>query len=91
MTTVKMPEPDIFDYPNPMKPAYVRMHYTEAQLKQYGDDRAREALEMAAETCDSTMYVEGDGTVSKYGPMTNANVEIKKCADAIRLLAKEIK
>jgi hypothetical protein len=83
----KLPEPDGY-MPYPM--CHIK-RYTEAQLKAYGDDRAREALEMAADTCDSTMYIEGDRTVSKYGPMTHANVEIKKCADAIRALAKEIK
>jgi hypothetical protein len=29
------------------------LDYTEAQLKQYGDDRAREALEMAAKVCET--------------------------------------
>jgi len=85
--TVKMPKPACPQL-GTRQPSNL---YTEAQLKQYGDDRAREALKMAADTCDSTMYIEGDGAISKYGPMTHANVEIQKCADAIRALAKEIK
>jgi len=84
MTEVKMP---LTQYVN----VGLEPLYTAAQLKQYGDNRAREALEMAADTCDSTMYIECDGTISKYGPMTYANVEMQKCADAIRALAKEIK
>ena len=86
MTKVKMPEPAHTTIRNYKEVNF----YTEAQLKQYGDDRAREALELAADTCDSTMYIEGDGTISKCGPMTYANVEIQKCADAIRALSKEI-
>jgi hypothetical protein len=61
--------------------------YTSEQMLQF----RRDALEEAAETCDSTMYIDGDGTVSKHGPMTHANVEIKKCADAIRALKEQIK
>ena len=38
----------------------------------------------------TTLYVEGDGTVSAFGPKTDANVEIRKCRDAIRALIKEI-
>ena len=44
------------------------------------------ALEDAADTCNSTMYIDSDGSVGKYGPMTHANTEIKKCADAIRAM-----
>ena len=60
--------------------------YTEAQLKQ----AVRDALSLAADTCESTLYVEGDGAVSVFGPKTDANVEIRKCRDAIRALIKEI-
>ena len=60
--------------------------YTESQLKQ----AVRDALNLAADTCESTLYVEGDGTVSVFGPKTDANVEIRKCRDAIRALIKEI-
>lgn len=62
------------------------LEYTEAQLKQ----AVRDALNLAADTCESTLYVEGDGTVSVFGPKTGANVEIRKCRDAIRALIKEI-
>ena len=61
-------------------------YYTEAQLKQ----AVRDALNLAADTCESTLYVEGDGTVSVFGPKTGANVEIRKCREAIRALIKEI-
>ena len=61
-------------------------YYTESQLKQ----AVRDALNLAAGTCESTLYVEGDGTVSVFGPKTDANVEIRKCRDAIRALIKEI-
>ena len=61
-------------------------YYTEAQLKQ----TVRDALNLAADTCESTLYVEGDGAVSVFGPKTAANVEIRKCRDAIRALIKEI-
>lgn len=47
-TEVKMPKPAIattaFSRDSSTQP-----YYTEAQLKQYGDDRAREALENAAQ------------------------------------------
>ena len=62
------------------------LEYTEAQLKQ----AVRDALNLAADTCESTLYVEGDGAVSVFGPKTDANVEIRKCRDAIRALIKEI-
>ena len=62
------------------------LEYTEAQLKQ----AVRDALNLAADTCESTLYVEGDGTVSVFGPKTDANVEIRKCRDAIRALIKEV-
>ena len=58
------------------------LEYTEAQLKQ----AVRDALNLAADTCESTLYVNGDGTVSAFGPKTDANVEIRKCRDAIRAL-----
>ena len=58
------------------------LEYTESQLKQ----AVRDALNLAADTCESTLYVEGDGAVSVFGPKTDANVEIRKCRDAIRAL-----
>ena len=61
-------------------------YVTEAQLKQ----AVRDALNLAADTCESTLYVEGDGAVSVFGPKTDANVEIRKCRDAIHALIKEI-
>jgi hypothetical protein len=52
--TVKMPDPVILGMTeinfNEFESAY---GYTEAQMKQYGDDRAREALEMAAKSIES--------------------------------------
>ena len=77
MTKVKMLEPDThcFDEDTGLD---VWSH-SEAQLKQYGDDRAREALEMAAKAC---VYQED------YGPVNVTNWD---CANAIRALAKEIK
>ena len=60
--------------------------HTEAQLKQ----AVRDALSLAADTCESTLYVEGDGAVSVFGPKTDANVEIRKCRDAIHALIKKI-
>ena len=62
------------------------LEYTEAQLKQ----AVRDALNLAADTCESTLYVEGDGAVSVFGPKTDANVEIRKCRAAIHALIKEI-
>jgi peptide subunit release factor 1 (eRF1) len=48
MTEVKMPPPmGSFDYRD-SSALVTEFAYTEDQLKQYGDDRAREALEMAA-------------------------------------------
>ena len=80
---IKWPEhnyfqPQLFDKTKP--------YYTEAQLKQ----AVRDALNLAADTCESTLYVGGDGAVSVFGPKTDANVEIRKCRDAIRALIKEI-
>lgn len=75
---IKLPEPD---------DTYCGAnYYTEAQLKQ----AVRDALNLAADTCESTLHVEGDGTVSVYGPKTDANTEIRKCRDAIRALIKEV-
>ena len=67
-------------------PYEVRALVPESQLKQ----AVRDALNLAADTCESTLYVGGDGTVSVFGPKTDANVEIRKCRDAIRALIKEI-
>lgn len=67
-------------------PYEVRALVPETQLKQ----AVRDALKLAVDTCESTLYVEGDGTVSVYGPKTTANTEIRKCRDAIRALIKEI-
>ena len=85
---IKLPEPFLVrhedvcgDEVGPPTPCY-----TEAQLKQ----AVRDALNLAADTCESTLYVNDDGTVSVFGPKTDANVEIRKCRDAIRALIKEI-
>ena len=57
MTEVKMPEPVYFTtkngrlwtFPDEVDQTGLELRiYTELQMKQYGDDRAREALEMAA-------------------------------------------
>ena len=80
---IKWPEPVSLLRCHTAQEAY---HYTEAQLKQ----AVRDALNLAADTCESTLYVEGDGAVSVFGPKTDANVEIRKCRDAIRALIKEI-
>ena len=80
---IKWPEPNYFQ---PQLFDKTKPYYTEAQLKQ----AVRDALNLAADTCESTLYVEGAGTVSVFGPKTDANVEIRKCRDAIRALIKEI-
>ena len=50
MTEVKIPEPDThcFDTDTGLDV----WSYSKTKLKQYGDDRAREALEIAAKVCD---------------------------------------
>ena len=70
-----------YHMPDAGKPAFV---------ERTTEDILRDALNLAADTCESTLYVEGDGTVSVFGPKTDANVEIRKCRDAIRALIKEI-
>ena len=72
MTKVKMPEPDThcFDTDTGLDV----WSYSKAQLKQYGDDRAREALEKAAELCDLF-----DATHPKY-----LAIEILKLKDSIK-------
>lgn len=52
MSNVQLPEPDThcFDTDTGLDV----WSYSKAQLKQYGDDRAREALEMAAKTITAT-------------------------------------
>ena len=61
-------------------------YYTADQLHTVAAASRVKALEDAADTCNSTMYIDSDGSVGKYGPMTHANTEIKKCADAIRAM-----
>lgn len=86
---IKWPEPAYrvsFDIDKETGDAIKQPCYTESQLKQ----AVRDALNLAADTCESTLYVEGDGAVSVFGPKTDANVEIRKCRDAISALIKEI-
>jgi hypothetical protein len=87
MTEVKMPEPACSVNPYEVNSIYWEAGheqagcgsnlFTEAQLKQYGDDRAREALEVAADTLEHG-FVDDDGHHIQY-------------AAEIRALAKEIK
>jgi hypothetical protein len=71
MTDVKIPDD------------YFKGLFTEDQLKQYGDDRAREALEMAASIAnDEPQEQSGDGTYV-CTPYTIAR--------AIRALKEQIK
>ena len=72
MTKVKMPEPDGY-MPYPF--GHIGC-YSEDEMKQYGDDRAREALEIAA------------NRVAVWDKSFNTGGAF---ADAIRALAKEIK
>lgn len=74
MTKVKMPKPEGW-LPYPFDHLG---YYIKDQLKQYGDDRAREALEMAAKECESSL--EEHKLHSNF-----------ICAMAIRALAEEIK
>ena len=73
MTKVKMPRPEGW-LPYPFDHLG---YYIKDQLKQYGDDRAREALEMAAKVCE--------------GLHKNDQTNILYAAKTIRELAKEIK
>lgn len=85
--TVAQKYDELLAYRYKGEPLYeVRALVPESQLKQ----AVRDALNLAADTCESTLYVEGDGAVSVFGPKTDANVEIRKCRDAIRaLIGKE--
>ena len=76
MTDVKMPLPA---HRGPSGTGTYFDSFTEAQLKQYGDDRAKEALEMAAKVCDA----KADRVNSTWIP--------HECASQIRELAKELK
>jgi hypothetical protein len=79
MTDVKMPEPD--SYTN--YPAFDVPCYSAEQMKQYGDDHAREMLEMAASIAnDEPQEQSGDGTYV-CTPYTIAR--------AIRALKEQIK
>ncbi len=88
MTEVKMPEPACNVTPYDVNSVYWQAGhedaycksplYTEAQLKQYGDDRGREALEMAALKFET-----------QHAWLTNALRD--SSANLIRALAKEIK
>ena len=86
MTNVKMPEPAgtiCFDG-GAWEEDWVSSQsaYSEDQLKQYGDERAREALEMAAERIRAVK--EGWGDEAEECGMSTA-------ITTIRALAKEIK
>ena len=83
---VSMPEAVDLSHPDDVSACY---GYTAEQLRAYGAACRVKALEDAADTCNSTMYIDSDGSVGKYGPMTHANTEIKKCADAIRAMRGE--
>ena len=76
MTEVKLPAPAI-ETTAFSRDSSTQYCYTEAQLKQYGNDRAREALEKVALMLESLH--KNDQTNILYG------------VKAIRALAKEIK
>ena len=78
MTEVNMPEPEYMGCDS----VGDIFAYTEAQLKQYGNDRAREAMEMAAERIRAVK--EGWGDEAEECGMSTA-------ITTIRALAKEIK
>ena len=79
--TAKLPKPAI-ETTAFSRDSSTQYCYTEAQLKQYGDDRAREALEMAAERIRAVK--EGWGDEAEECGMSTA-------ITTIRALAKEIK
>ena len=83
MTDVKMPEPA---YPADVREKDGEPCYTEAQMKQYGDDRAREALEMAAVAAWS-FHMDR----SKRAGLSPTAYEAWSPVSTIRALAKEIK
>ena len=86
MTEVKTPEPDThcFDTDTGLDV----WSYSVAQLKQYGNDRARDALEMAAKVCEDTDIA----TYIFAGQLYDSGAEtLGEAINAIRALAKEIK
>ena len=83
MTEVKMPEPDGY-MPYPF--GHIGC-YSEDEMKQYGDDRAREALEMAAKVCDIPNDTDPINVPSGADGIELSN----SLAFHIRALAKEIK
>ena len=60
--------------------------YSEEQLKQYGYDRAREALKMAVKVVEADLW---PGPVHDY--QYDYNDGVKSLANKVRALAKEIK
>lgn len=82
MTKVKMPRPEGW-LPYPFDHLG---YYIKDQLKQYGDDRAREALEMAAVAAWS-FHMDR----SKRAGLSPTAYEAWSPVSAIRALAKEIK
>ena len=85
MSNVQLPEPDThcFDTDTGLDV----WSYSKAQLKQYGDERARELLEMAAKACQNLKKDCGEPDSIQ----ASLNRQMMSCADAIRALAKEIK
>ena len=82
MTKVKMPEPE-------GRMPYPFGHigcYSEEEMKQYGDDRAREALDMAVKVVEADLW---PGPVHDY--QYDYNDGVKSLANKVRALAKEIK
>ena len=60
--------------------------YTEAQLKQ----AIKDALEQAAQECETHLHRDYMGDVFDYGPDLPANPEKMKCINAIRKMIGEI-
>ena len=85
MTEVKMPAPAI-ETTAFSRDSSTQYYYTEAQLKQYGNDRAREALEMAAVAAWSFHM-----NRSKRAGLSPTAYEAWSPVSTIRALAKEIK
>lgn len=82
MTEVKMPEPEYMGCDS----VGDIFAYTEDQLKQYGDDRAREALELAVKVVEADLW---PGPVHDY--QKDYNNGVKSLAKKVRALTKEIK
>jgi hypothetical protein len=81
MSEVKMPEPEGY-MPYPF--GHIGC-YSEEEMKQYGDDRAREALEMSAKEVERmTMYPGGRQEAPAHDTVWHA-------ARAIRAFKEQIK